>query len=153
MDAGSEEPPQKFFTKSHKVLRNVRDAMVDVFVALARAVFFWMPGGDEAKGKALMTCHPLLILIIVGMFFWVHGPMRLFIVVLALITVASQWLLGGCVVTRAEQRLTGSKDTILDPFLTLADVSVNRDTRIAATIASSTAICTILVWSLICNGF
>ena len=148
----STAPPQ-FFTNSHKVLRSVRDSLVDVFVALARAVFFWIPGGDEAKGKALMACHPLFIMIIVGMFFWARGPLRLFIVVLALITVASQWLLGGCVVTRAEQRLTGSKDTILDPFLTLANVSVNRDTRIAATTASSTAVCAILLWSLICNGF
>lgn len=146
------DPPQKFFTNSHKVLRSIRDALVDVFVALARAIFFWMPGGDEAKGKALMACHPLLILIIVGMFFCVRGPLRICIVALVIITVASQWLLGGCVVTRAEQRLTGSKDTILDPFLTLANISVNRDTRIAATIASSTAVCLILVWSLLCNG-
>ena len=150
MDVAS---PQKFFTDSHKVLRSIRPALVDVFVALARAIFFWIPGGDEAKGKALMACHPLFILIIVGMFFCVRGPLRLFIVVFTLVTVASQWLLGGCVVTRAEQRLTGSKDTILDPFLTLANVSVNRDTRIAATIASSTAVSLILVWSVICNGF
>ena len=148
----SPAPPQKFFTNSHNVLRSVRDSLVDVFVALARAMFFWIPGGDEAKGKALMACHPLFILIIVGMFFCVRGPLRLFILLLVLITVASQWLLGGCVVTRAEQRLTGSKDTILDPFLNLANVSVNRDTRIAATIASSSAICSILVWSVICNG-
>jgi len=138
--------------ESQTILRNVRNSLVDVFVALARVVFFWIPGGDEAKGKALMACHPLFILLVVAMFFCTRGPIRILILGLTLVTVASQWLLGGCVVTRAEQHLTGSKDTVLDPFLRLANISVTRDTRIAATIASSTAVCSIMVWALLCDG-
>ena len=75
--------------------------------------------------------------------------MRFVILGLGIVTVASQWLLGGCVVTRAEQRLTGRKDTIVDPFLTLAGVEVNRDTRITATLGTSSAICIIMLWMLI----
>ena len=35
------------------VLRQVRESLVELFIALARIVFFWIPGGDLAKGKAL----------------------------------------------------------------------------------------------------
>jgi hypothetical protein len=75
------------------------------------------------------------------------------IISISIIVVASQWLLGGCVITRAEQRLTGEKDTILDPFLKLAGLNVNRDTRIASTIAVGTAISVILLWSVACDIF
>lgn len=135
------------------VLRQVRESLVELFIAIARTLFFWIPGGDVAKGKALMTCHPLFIVFIVGLYFFspAKSPLRFFIVIFTVCVVASQWLLGGCVVTRAEQRLTGSKETILDPFLTLANLPVNRDTRIAATIGSSTAICAILIWAYTCD--
>jgi hypothetical protein len=135
------------------VLRQLRDVLVELFVAIARTLFFWIPGGDIAKGKALMTCHPLFIVFIIGLFFFspAKSPIRFFIIIFAVFVVASQWLLGGCVITRAEQRMTGSKETILDPFLTLANLPVNRDTRIAATIGSSTAICTILMWAYACD--
>ncbi len=130
------------------VLRNVRDLLVDMFVALARVLFFWLPGGEAAKGQALMAGHPFFIGLCIALFFYVptRHPLRFFIVGLAIATVASQWLLGGCVVTRAEQRLTGSKDTIVDPFLKLAGVEVSRDTRISATLGVGTAICGIMVW-------
>jgi hypothetical protein len=140
-------------TDNRVVLRNVRETLVELFVALARFIFFWIPGGDTAKGKALMTFHPIFIGACIAMFFLApsRSPLRFFLTILSIAVVASQWLLGGCVVTRAEQRLTGAKETILDPFLTLAHLPVNRDTRIAATIASGTAICTILVWAYTCD--
>ena len=142
-------------TEIRRILRHVRDSLVELFVALAKTLFFWIPGGDVARGKALMACHPIFITFIAALFFVVkpHSPIRFMIVVLAVVTVASQWLLGGCVVTRAEQRLTGSNETILDPFLILAGLSVNRDTCIAATIGSGTAICAILIWALACDLF
>ena len=138
-----------------KILRHVRDSLVELFVALAKTLFFWVPGGDVAKGKALMACHPIFLACVTALFFLVrpNSPLRFIIVGLAITTVASQWLLGGCVVTRAEQRLTGSSETILDPFLILAGLSVNRDTRIAATIGSGTAVCALLVWAFLCDSF
>jgi hypothetical protein len=137
------------------VLREIRNGLVDTFVSVARVLFFWIPGGDIAKGKALMACHPILIAGIIAMFFTASAksPLRFIIAATGLAVVASQWLLGGCVVTRAEQRLTGGKETILDPFLMLAGLEVNRDTRIAATIGSSTSIVGIMMWVIFCDLF
>ena len=141
------------YTEIRGILRQVREALVELFIALAKILFFWVPGGDIAKGKALMTCHPIFLASVTALFFIApsRSALRFIIVGLSLITVATQWLLGGCVITRAEQRLTGSKETILDPFLVLAGISVNRDTRIAATIGSGTAVCTLLVWAFLCD--
>jgi hypothetical protein len=135
------------------ILRHVRESLVELFVAIAKTLFFWVPGGDVAKGKALMACHPIFLACVTALFFIVDpkSPLRFIIVALAFITVGSQWLLGGCVITRAEQRLTGSKETILDPFLILAKISVNRDTRIAGTIGAGTAVCVMLVWAFLCD--
>ena len=132
------------------ILLHVRESLVELFVALAKTVFFWIPGGDYAKGKALMACHPLFMICVTGLFFVTkENAFRCLILGLAFATVASQWLLGGCVVTRAEQRLTGSKETILDPFLVLAKIAVNRDTRNAATIGVGTAVCALLFWAFV----
>lgn len=141
------------FSDTKSILRHVREALVDLFVAIARALFFFIPGGDIAKGKALMTFHPIFLLFVTASFFVTssQSSLRFIIMILAVMTVASQWLLGGCVVTRAEQKLTGSKETILDPFLVLGGVQVNRDTRVAATIAAGTAVCSILVWAFLCD--
>ena len=152
----TDQNEKKIFDHSNEIrtiLLHVRESLVELFVALAKALFFWVPGGDVAKGKALMACHPLFLLCVTGLFFVVdpRSPLRFIIVALAFITVGSQWLLGGCVVTRAEQRLTGSKETILDPFLILAKISVNRDTRIAGTIGVGTAVCVLLVWAFLCD--
>jgi len=137
------------------ILKYIRDSLVDVFVSLARILFFWLPGGDTAKGQALMACHPLFIAFTIALFFILpkKHPLRFGVAIISIIVVASQWLLGGCVITRAEQRLTGEKDTILDPFLKLAGLNVNRDTRIASTIAVGTAISVILLWSVACDVF
>lgn len=153
--AGAEQDAPSSSQQQHGVLRQLRHGLVDAFVSIARVLFFWIPGGDAAKGKALMACHPIFIAAMIGMFFVAtpRSPLRFMIAGLGIAVVASQWLLGGCVVTRAEQRLTGGKETILDPFLMLAGIHVNRDTRIAATIASSTAIISIMIWVLFCDLF
>jgi hypothetical protein len=135
------------------VLRNIRNSLVDLFVSFTRVCFFWIPGGDVAQGKALMTFHPLFIGLVIAMFF-VSQPqslMRVFVLLFVFLIVASQWLLGGCVITRAEQRLTNSKDTILDPFLTLAGIEVTRDTRNAATMGASTAVAALLLCAFVCD--
>jgi hypothetical protein len=149
------ETPQIQENTKKAVLRQVRTSLVDVFVSLARVLFFWIPGGDIEKGRALMACHPVIIGLCIAMFFAAppKSPFRFLLAALGLAVVSSQWLLGGCVVTRAEQKLTGGKETILDPFLLLAGVEVNRDTRIAATVASSTAIIAIMTWVLVCDLF
>lgn len=141
--------------KRSDVLRKIRTTVVDLIVDLARVVFFWVPGGDAATGRALMTFHPFLIMIFVAAFFVLprkHNG-RILIAFASVCVVASQWLLGGCVITRAEQKLTGSKTTIMDPFLTLANLPADRNTRTAATIGMGTAISAILVWATLCDFF
>jgi hypothetical protein len=145
MDAVAETPK--------KVLRQIRETLVELFVAIARVLFFWLPGDDVAKGRALMACHPIFIAAVIALFFIAapRSPLRFLIAAAAILVAASQWLLGGCVVTRAEQRMTGGKETIMDPFLILAGVDVNRDTRNALTIGVSTTVCVTMLWVLFCD--
>ena len=133
------------------VLRKIRDALVDFFIAFARLAFFWLPGGDVTCGKALMAFHPVFLMSLTALFFVLPArhPLRIVIALMSMLVVVSQWTLGGCVITRAEQKLTGDKITILDPFLTLANIAVNRDTRNAATVSASTGVLAILSWCLI----
>jgi hypothetical protein len=140
--------------ESKQVLRGFRDGVVDLIVALARVLFFWIPGDDLVKGRALMTFHPLLLLFTTLAFFTLppRSGGRILILMLALGTVASQWLLGGCVITRAEQRLTGNKETIADPFLKLARIRVDRDTRLASTLGVGTTTAVILSWACLCDA-
>ena len=141
--------------KRQNILRKIRTTIVDLIVDLARVLFFWIPGGDPEVGRALMTCHPFLIMIFVAMLFLLPSKhnFRILIAIASVAVVASQWLLGGCVITRAEQKLTGSKTTIMDPFLTLAGLPADRNTRIAATIGMGSSISAVLVWATLCDAF
>jgi hypothetical protein len=136
------------------VLRKVRDGLVSVILALTRVVFFWLPGGDVAHGQALTALHPMIIGSVIVAFFVVgtHHPARLIILAVALAVMTTQWLFG-CVITRAEQQLTGNKETIVDPFLSLANIAVTRDTRNAATLAVGTAVAVIMVIVVACDTF
>ena len=140
-------------TQRTSMLRDVREMLTNLFVNLARVLFFWLPGGDPAYGYALLAIHPFCIAFVVALFFALppRNFLRIFIAFLSVVTVATQWLLKGCVVTRAEQRLTGGKMTMMDPFLTLAGLPADRNTRIAATLGMGTALSTTLVWALICD--
>lgn len=135
------------------MLREIREMLTNLFINIARVLFFWLPGGDPACGYALLAIHPFCIGFVVALFFALppRNFLRIFIVFLSVITAVTQWLLKGCVVTRAEQQLTGGKMTVMDPFLTLAGLPVDRNTRIAATLGIGTAISATLVWALICD--
>ena len=135
------------------MLREVREMLTNLFVNIARVLFFWLPGGDPAYGYALLAIHPFMIAGVVALFFTLPPKnfLRILIAAASVFTVATQWLLKGCVVTRAEQRLTGGKMTMMDPFLTLAGLPVDRNTRIDATLGMGTALSATLVWALICD--
>lgn len=141
--------------RSRQRLRSIRDGFVDLIVCAARVGFFWVPGGDPAYGKALMVFHPILLVAMILLFFLAppRSPLRIYIAFFFLFVSFTQWMFSGCVITRAEQRLTGSKETIIDEFLTLAGVEVTRDTRNAATIATGTLACAMLLWATFCDFF
>jgi len=144
----------KVDSKAKQILRQIRDGLVAVIIALTRVVFFWLPGGDIAHGQALMALHPMIIGSVIALFFILplHHPGRLVILAVSLVVMTSQWLFG-CVITRAEQKLTGNTETIVDPFLGLANIAVNRDTRQAATLAVGTAIAVVMVLVVACDTF
>jgi hypothetical protein len=145
---------EKTTTEDKKVLRDVRDAIVNGFVSLTHILFFWMPG-DVAKGKALMALHPFVGLIIIALFFVLErrSPWKVVIAFISIVIAASQWVFRGCLVTRAEQKLTGEKTTVIDPFLSMCGVPLNRDTRVCSTISTGTALCVIIVWATFCDIF
>ena len=145
---------EKTTTEDKKVLREVRDAIVNGFVSLTHILFFWMPG-DVAKGKALMALHPFMGLVIIALFFVLErrSPWKIVIAFVAIVVAASQWVFRGCLVTRAEQKLTGESTTVIDPFLSMCGVPLNRDTRVCSTISTGTALCVIIVWATFCDIF
>lgn len=149
-----EKEKEKYVDRRQR-LRSIRDGFVDLIVCAARVGFFWVPGGDPAYGKALMVFHPIFLLGMVLLFFLAppRSPLRIYIAGFFVFVSFTQWIFSGCVITRAEQRLTGSKETIVDQFLTLAGVDVNRDTRNAVTIATGTLTCTMLCWATFCDFF
>jgi len=144
----------KVENKAKHTLRGIRDGLVAVIISLTRVVFFWLPGGDVAHGQALMALHPMIIGGVISLFFILppHHPGRIVILAVALVVMTTQWLFG-CVITRAEQKLTGNTETIVDPFLGLANIAANRDTRQAATLAVGSAIAVVMILVVACDTF
>lgn len=129
------------------ILRRIQDNLVDFLELFARILFFWLPS-DYAKGRALMFIHSIAGLGLISVFFLLapKSPFKLAIAVAALIVLISQFAFRGCILSRAEQRLTGEKDTIADPVLRLCGIEVTPANRMSATIVSTVSICLILLW-------
>ena len=128
----------------------IRSIFVNTIIALTRSIFCWLPGGDPSYGIALMTFHPIFIGFWVAVFFLYpsHRPLRLLILGIACLVVLSQWVFKGCIVTRAEQFLTKTKRTVMDPFLDFLQITPTRDTRLAVTFGISISITSIMVLSV-----
>lgn len=129
-----------------QLLRQLKYALVDLFVAASRAVFFFLPD-DEARGKALLAAHATLMLLAVASFFATRGvALRTALLLLSALTLGSQLAFHGCIVTKAEQRLTGTDATIADDFLRACGLPVTRDTRMTATLTTSAVVVSLMVW-------
>lgn len=118
-------------------LRPIKTALVDLFISLARVLFFWLPGDDKAKGQALMVFHFVGGCLLYTLYFAVPRlhPLRFFIFLFFVVIIIQQIALRGCVITRAEQQLTKTSDTILDPWIRLAGLEPKKDLRIICNIA------------------
>lgn len=128
-------------------LRKIQDRLVDFLELITRCIFFWLPT-DYAKGRALMFVHATAGLGLITVFFLLppKSKFKFAIAVAALIVLLSQFAFRGCILSRAEQRLTGQKDTIADPVLRLCGIEVNSQNRMSATIVSTVSVCLILLW-------
>jgi hypothetical protein len=137
------------------LLRPIKYSLIDLFTSLARVLFFWLPGEDAARGQALMVLHFLGGCLVYSLFFVLANghAMRFFIFLFFLVVVLQQLLFRGCVITRAEQRLTGSEHTIMDPWIRLSGLEPTRESRIAC---STGVICTMaatLLMNIIVQNF
>lgn len=139
--------------KQQTALRALREHLVDACVSLARVGFFWVSGGDEAIGRALMSFHLFVVFGVALLFFALptRHPLRVVILVAAMLMLAHQILLRGCVLTRAEQRLTGRKETCIDPFLNLSGLAVTNDTRYLVTIVGTAVGTVLMTWVVFCD--
>ena len=118
-------------------VRSVRTHLENLIIELAHVMFFWIPD-DEGKGEALRTFHACFLLIVLLPFFLVSNtnPLRLIIFVCMCGVVASQVVFNGCIITRAERRLSKTKTTIVDIFVKATGSEINRDTLQVATLAA-----------------
>jgi len=133
------------YQRTSKLVKEIRTLLEDMIIAIARVLFFWVPG-DVGKGHALMVLHLCMKLWFIP-FFLVspRSPIRLIILCITLGIVATQWIFRGCVVTRAEQRLTGGKETIIDSLVTLMGASATNDTLRVVTITTGTTLAAIMI--------
>lgn len=131
-------------------MEELRSTLVKCIVAIARVLFYWIPGGDNAYGIALSAFHPVLIISWVLIFFLYpyNRPLRIFICSTACLTLLSHLYFRSCLITRAEQILTGSKDTVVDPVLHFLNIKPSNETRLAITVGGSITVASIMLFSI-----
>jgi len=130
-----EQPIQEDISHTENIrslLKPIKYSLIDLFIALAKVLFFWLPGGDLAKGQALMILHFFGGCALYTLYFFLtpKNPMRLFIFFFFIAVIVQQIVFRGCVITKAEQKLMGTDDTIMDPWIRLVGFSPTRETRI-----------------------
>ena len=133
----TDKKPDESIENIRKTLKPIKSALIDLFVSIARVIFFWLPGGDLAKGQALMIFHFIGGCILYTIYFTLPHlhSIRLFIFFFFVIVIIQQIVFRGCMITKAEQQLTGSKDTILDPWIRLAGFEPSRELRVVCNIS------------------
>jgi len=136
-------------------IHSLRNVLIQYILALANLLFVWVPGGQKERGIALMTFHPIFFIAWVAIFFLYpsNRSLRFLIFLGACITAFSQWFFRGCIVTKAEQLLTGSKETIMDPFLRFIGITPTRETRLAITLGCSLSITSIMLFCVGIDAF
>jgi hypothetical protein len=137
-----------------KEIRNIRAFLVDLIIDFINIVFFWLPN-DKLRGQALISSHLFLSFFGYVIFFFSkpRSEMRLLFVFLCIVVLLSNIIFKACLITIAEQRLTGKKETILDYFLIFIKIPVNRDTRFAMTIGSIFSIFLLISWTVFADYF
>jgi hypothetical protein len=114
------------------LLKPIKYSLIDLFVSIAKVIFCWLPGGDIAKGQALMLIHFFGGCALYTFYFFLapRSATRLFIFFFFIAVIVQQIVFRGCVITKAEQKLMGSDDTIMDPWIRLVGYTPTRETRI-----------------------
>jgi hypothetical protein len=147
--------PDESIETIRKLLRPIKYSLVDLFISLARVFFFWLPGGDIGKGQALMVAHFVGGCVLYTLYFVLpsNQPFRLFIFLFFVIVILQQLIFRGCVITKAEQKLTSSEDTILDPWIRLCGFEPTRELRIICSIGVVGSMAMTLLMNTILDQF
>ena len=140
----SQEPttePLRFASDQSRV-KMIRNQIVNGIEIGIRYLFFWETD-DKRIGSLLKVLHQYFISAIVICYILVHTfiPSYWFMVSVWFVVVAvwiQHMVLGGCVVTRLEQKLTGEKTTIVDPILDLFQIPINSKSQMGITLLFST---------------
>ena len=128
-----EGPADNGYTENIRAfLRPIKYSLIDLFIAISKVLFFWLPGGDMAKGQALMIMHFFGGCLLYTLYFYSERkhPLRLFIFLFFVAVIVQQVIFRGCVITKAEQKLMGTDDTIMDPWIRIVGYQPNRESRI-----------------------
>jgi hypothetical protein len=137
-----------------KEIRNIRGFLVDLIIDFTNIIFFWLPN-NNLRGKALILIHIFLTLFGSVIFFFSkpRSEMRLLFIFVCIMVLLSNLIFKSCIITVAEQRLTGKKETILDQFLIFINIPANHDTRFAMTLGSIFSILLLISWAVFADYF
>ncbi len=145
------KPSQVLLAKS-STLKTVRKKIQDVLEIALRTILFWETE-DKRIGSLLKVGHQYFVSFIVICYVLVHTLVPSYWFMVAVwITVVTTWIqhivLGGCVLTRLEHKLTGEKTTIVDPILDLFQIPITPKSQMGITILFSTISSVFLTFEL-----
>lgn len=132
----------KSTTIEQSKVKHIRNKIQNSIETGIRYLFFWETD-DKQIGSLLKVLHQYFISAIVICYILVHTfiPSYWFMVSVWLVVVTT-WIqhmvLGGCVLTRLEQKLTGEKSTIVDPILDLFQIPITSKSQMGITLLFST---------------
>jgi hypothetical protein len=118
-------------------LKQIKEFFIGFFVEFARKVFFWLPT-DEDRGHALLIFHGICSIALFTSFF-LFPPrhlVRFLIIFMGCLVIMSQLLFNGCVITKAEHRLTKKNNTMLDNTIRLFGFEPTNKMRMFTTFAT-----------------
>jgi len=155
MDLIEVKEPEKPIENIRNFLRPVKYALIDLFISLSRVFFCWVPGGDIGKGKALITFHVVItIYIYINYFaFQSNKGFRLLICLLFILIICQQLIFRGCVITKAEQKLTGQNETVFDSLIKILGYEPTRELRLISSVSVFGALTFTLLINTILDQF
>ena len=123
-------------------IRQFRKQFQSFLEMVLRWIFFWETD-DKRLGHLIYFLHQSSVMFTVVCYMVIHTlyPSYIILGILWIIT-CFVWLLhiftGGCVLTRIEQKLTGEKNTIIDPLLEIFHIPNTKETSMGITVLLST---------------
>ena len=137
-----------------KVLRPIKYSLVDLFISIARVLFFWLPG-DIERGKGLLILHFIGGSILYTIYFMLpkKNPYKLLIFLFFVFLIVQQLVFRGCVITKAEQYLTKNTNTVVDPWIRLGGFEPTKELRVVTSISFACCMALTLLMNTILDQF